>query len=107
LYHLFYSLSRYAILSVLPYYLTLIFNRLIERSLLQDSPGIITTGIEEGPKTREKMLEEELSWVMEVPELERTLVTPAVTGKVPCRDYLSAHFMVMNILVEKTHVSFV
>lgn len=100
--------ERYAILAVLPYYLVVAFNRLIERGLPRDSPAIITSEeMEEELRARPIVREEEPSWVREVPKLEQTLVIPKKSGEVPDEDRRSAPFLQKNIIAEEPHVLFV
>lgn len=95
--------QRYAVLAVLPYYLVMAFNRLIEIGLPRDSPFIITPEIEEELKSRERVLEEEPRWVLKVPRLEETLVIPRYTGEIPRENCLSGPFAKMNIRAENPH----
>ncbi|KAE8155258.1 hypothetical protein BDV25DRAFT_146401 [Aspergillus avenaceus] len=100
--------ERYAILAVLPHYLVVTFNRLIERGMPRDCPAIITSReMEEELKARTKVLEQEPSWVKEVPRLEQTLIIPDKNGEVPAEDSRSEPFLRMNIIVEAPHVLFV
>lgn len=99
--------QRYAVLAVLPYYLVMAFNRLIEIGLPRDSPFIITPEIEEELKSRERVLEEEPRWVLKVPRLEETLVLPRYTGEIPRENCLSEPFAKMNIRAENPHTLFV
>lgn len=100
--------QRYAILAVLPYYLTVAFNRLIERGLPRGAPAIITGDEAEAElRSRPIVLEEEPSWVADVPKLEQTLVIPDCNGEEPEEQARSARFLAMNIIVEEPHVLFV
>ena len=103
--------ERYAILAVLPHYLVWAFNRLIERGLPRDSPGMITSvEMEEELRSREIVREEVARWVKDVPRLERTLMIPppaAVSGETPEEASRSKRFLEMNIVVEEPHVLFV
>ncbi|KAI1142185.1 hypothetical protein F5Y05DRAFT_216937 [Hypoxylon sp. FL0543] len=100
--------QRYAILSVLPYYLVNAFNRLIERGLPRGSPAIIA-GDEAERELRAKgvVLEEEPAWASKVPPLTETLTIPTSSGEIPTEERRSARFLSMNIIVEEPHVLFV
>lgn len=100
--------ARYAILAVLPQYLTVAFNRLIERGLPRGSPAIIA-GIEaeKALKARPVILEEIPQWSTEVPALDKTLVIPDDMGKEPTEDTRSPGFFKMNIIADEPHVLFV
>lgn len=100
--------QRYAILAVLPHYLVMAFNRLIERGLPRGSPAIIAgNDAEEELRSRPIVLEEEPSWVADVPKLEQTLVITDKNGDQPDEDSRSDRFLAMNIIVEEPHVLFV
>ncbi|KAJ5182639.1 hypothetical protein N7492_000255 [Penicillium capsulatum] len=100
--------QRYAILAVLPHYLVVAFNRLIERGLPRGAPAIIAgDGVEDELRSRPIALEEEPSWVADVPKLERPLVIPGSNGEEPEEQARSARFLAMNIIVEEPHVLFV
>ncbi|KAI1409320.1 hypothetical protein F5Y13DRAFT_92261 [Hypoxylon sp. FL1857] len=100
--------ERYAILSVLPYYLVKAFNRLIERGLPRGSPAIIA-GDEAERELRAKavVLEEEPAWVSKVPPLTETLTIPTLSGDVPAEERRSERFLSMNIIAEEPHILFV
>ncbi|KAF2965018.1 hypothetical protein GQX73_g8557 [Xylaria multiplex] len=100
--------QRYAILSVLPYYLCKAFNRLIERGLPRGSPAIIAGDeVERELRARPIVLEEEPEWVLKVPSLAETLVIPRRQGEDPEEKYISERFRSKNIIVEEPHVLFV
>ncbi len=100
--------ERYAILAVLPFYLCMAFNRLIERGLPRGSPAIIMgLEMEEELKRRPVVLEEEPSWVARVPALPQVLVIPDESGKEPPEEERSLRFLDMNIIAEEPHVLFV
>jgi hypothetical protein len=99
--------ERYAILAVLPYYLVTAFNRLIERGLPRGSPAIIAPEMEENLKAQKIALEEEPSWVREVPKLQQRLVIPDEFGEEPKEETMSARFLEMNIIAGEPHVLFV
>ncbi|KAJ8130564.1 hypothetical protein O1611_g3066 [Lasiodiplodia mahajangana] len=100
--------QRYAILSVLPYYLCKAFNRLIERGLPRGSPAIIAGDeIERELRARPIVLEQEPEWASKVPSLTQTLVIPKRGGEDPREKYISERFRSKNILVEEPHVLFV
>ncbi|KAI0110319.1 hypothetical protein GGR51DRAFT_547591 [Nemania sp. FL0031] len=100
--------QRYAILSVLPYYLCKAFNRLIERGLPRGSPAIIAGDeMERELRARPVVLEEEPEWASKVPSLAKTLVIPRLGGEAPEEGYISERFRSKNILVEEPHVLFV
>ncbi|KAH9906603.1 hypothetical protein F4778DRAFT_587231 [Xylariomycetidae sp. FL2044] len=100
--------ERYAVVSVLPYYLTVAFNRLIERGLPRGSPAIIM-GDEEERELRERpvVLEREPSWVAQVPPLATTLTIHLPSGEKPAEYGRSERFLAMNIIAETPHVLFV
>lgn len=100
--------ERYAILAVLPYYLTHAFNRLIERGLARGSPAIIiSSAVEEELKSLPVVLEKEPAWVAGVPKLDKTLVLPCTDGSVPREDIRSQRFLAMNIVSEDPYIVFV
>lgn len=100
--------ERYAILAVLPFYLVVAFNRLIDRGLPRGSPAmIISDEMEEELKSRAKILEEEPLWAKEVPRLAETLVIPGASGEEPSEESKSERFLTMNIVAEEPHVLFV
>ncbi|KAF9885376.1 hypothetical protein FE257_012994 [Aspergillus nanangensis] len=99
--------QRYAILAVLPYYLAIAFNHLIERGLPRGSPAmIISDEMEEELKSRPKILEQEPKWAMKVPGLEETLIIPGESEEEPSEESRSTRFLVMNIIVDEPHVLF-
>ena len=99
--------QRYAILSVLPFYLTIAFNRLIERGLPRAAPAIITAEMEDELRSRPRVLEKEPLWVAAVPKLDEALVIPDHRGLRTEEDTMSARFRDMNIIAETPHVLFV
>ncbi|KAI1379359.1 hypothetical protein F4677DRAFT_329249 [Hypoxylon crocopeplum] len=100
--------ERYAILSVMPYYLAKAFNRLIERGLPRGSPAIIA-GDEAERELRAKavILEEEPAWVAKVPPLRETLTILSNSGEIPGVESRSEKFLSMNIIAEEPHTLFV
>ncbi|KAL2120453.1 hypothetical protein VTJ04DRAFT_4480 [Mycothermus thermophilus] len=99
--------ERYAILAVLPSYLVMAFNRLIEMGLPRGAPGIITPEMEQELRSRPRVLEREPSWASQVPALEERLVIPYDDdGKTP-EEVRSERFLEKNILVAEPHVLFV
>ncbi|GAW23792.1 hypothetical protein ANO14919_133690 [Xylariales sp. No.14919] len=100
--------QRYAILSILPYYLCKAFNRLIERGLPRGSPAIIAGDeAERELRARPIVLEEEPEWASKVPSLPEKLTIPRRQGEEPEEEYISERFMSKNIIVEEPHVLFV
>ncbi|KAJ4393004.1 hypothetical protein N0V93_002208 [Gnomoniopsis smithogilvyi] len=99
--------ERYAVLAVLPFYMVMAFNRLIQRGLPRGSPFIISTAMEDELKSRPVVLEKEPAWVAGVAKLEKTLVIPDSDGNVPEEASRSARFQGMNIVAEEPHVLFV
>ncbi|KAI1174932.1 hypothetical protein F4777DRAFT_579522 [Nemania sp. FL0916] len=100
--------QRYAILSILPYYLCKAFNRLIERGLPRGSPGIIAGDeVERELRSRPVVLEKEPEWASKVSPLAERLVIPRVGGEEPEEGYISERFMSKNIVIEEPHVLFV
>lgn len=100
--------ERYAILAVLPSYLVMAFNRLIERGLPRGSPAIIIdTAVEEELSARAIVLETEPDWVAKVPALAQTLVIPDAFNNEPEETNRSQRFLAMNIVVQEPHVLFV
>ncbi|KAL1840579.1 hypothetical protein VTJ49DRAFT_311 [Mycothermus thermophilus] len=96
--------ERYAILSVLPSYLAMAFNRLIERGLVRAAPAIIMPDMEDEMRNRPQVLEEEPSWAAQVPALEQTLIIPDESNKTPKEDW---RFIEKKVIVEEPHVLFV
>ncbi|KAG5928085.1 hypothetical protein E4U42_001289 [Claviceps africana] len=68
--------TRYAIVAVLPQYLTLAFNRLIKMGLPRGSPAVISPEVEASLRAQVVELEEVPSWTRDVPPLKDTLVIP-------------------------------
>lgn len=100
--------ERYAMLAVLPYYLVVAFNRLIERGLPRGSPAIITSvAVEQELKSRKIVLEEVPSWTTQVSPLQQTLVIPNTLDQEPEEEFRSEQFLAKNIVIETTHVLFV
>ncbi|KAM0282712.1 hypothetical protein ACHAQH_002910 [Verticillium albo-atrum] len=99
--------QRQAILAVLPFYLTVAFNRLIERGLARGSPTIITPAMEEELRKKPIVLEREPVWVASVPKLQKSLVIPDESGKDPMEARRSPRFLDLNIIVEEPQVLFV
>ncbi|SPQ27449.1 a14003f9-e6b6-41dc-af9e-575aa099f14d [Thermothielavioides terrestris] len=100
--------ARYAILAVLPYYLVIAFNRLIERGLPRGSPAIIAgAAAEEELRAREVVLEQEPPWAAKVPPLPNALTIPDGSNREPEEETRSRRFLDMNIIVEEPHVLFV
>lgn len=100
--------ARYAILAVLPQYLVVAFNRLIERGLPRGSPAIIMSSeAEDELQSRDVVLEKEPSWALKVPRLTDTLVITGNSILEPDEECRSARFLEMNILVAEPHVLFV
>ncbi|KAI2624294.1 hypothetical protein GGR54DRAFT_569281 [Hypoxylon sp. NC1633] len=100
--------ERYAVLSVLPYYLTKAFNRLIERGLPRGSPAIIMgEDAEKELRERPVVLEQEPSWVAKVPPLPTTLTIPLPSGEILPENGRSERFLAMNIIAEEPYVMFV
>ncbi|KAG5980951.1 hypothetical protein E4U55_003461 [Claviceps digitariae] len=99
---------RYAILAVLPHYLTLAFNRLIEKGLPRGSPAILTPEIEASLKAQVVKLEEVPSWTTDVPPLKDVFTIPCKSSKfVDAGGERSERFYKMNIVVNEPHVLFV
>ncbi|KAI0147577.1 hypothetical protein GGR57DRAFT_247386 [Xylariaceae sp. FL1272] len=100
--------QRYAILSVLPFYLCKAFNRLIERGLPRGSPAIIAGNEElEELRSRPIVLEKEPEWVARVPPLAERLVLPGLDGGEPTEETWSERLLEKNIVCEEPHVLFV
>lgn len=100
--------ERYAVLAVLPTYLCLAFNRLIERGLPRGSPAIIA-GPEAELELRKKphVLEDVPRWTRAVPRLQSELIIPDHFGRRPSEPAQSKHFLAMNIVAEEPHIYFV
>ncbi|KAI1161916.1 hypothetical protein F5B18DRAFT_418583 [Nemania serpens] len=100
--------QRYAILSVLPFYLCKAFNRLIERGLPRGSPAIIAGEAElEELRSRPIVLEKEPEWAAKVPALMERIVLPGLDGGEPAEETWSRRFLEKNIVCEEPHVLFV
>ncbi|CAI6332982.1 unnamed protein product [Periconia digitata] len=100
--------ARYAILSVIPHFLTGAFNRLIERGLPRGSPAIICGDeAEEELKSKAVVLESAPAWVAHVPKLSEELIIPNSDGGVPEKQIRSPQFLAMNIVVSQPHTLFV
>jgi hypothetical protein len=97
--------QRYAILSVLPFYLVKAFNRLIKRGLPRGSPAIIAGDDAESElRSRPVVLEEEPAWAAKVPALTEQLWIPGPSGEEPGEESRSSAFFSKNILVEEPHI---
>ncbi|KAH8175816.1 hypothetical protein LIA77_04234 [Sarocladium implicatum] len=100
--------ERYAILAVLPHYLVIAFNRLIERGLPRGSPAIITSAEEEERlRNQEVKLESEPEWTTHVPRLPNVLVIPTIEGDKPDDASQNRRFLDLNIIVGEPNVLFV
>ncbi|KAI0161735.1 hypothetical protein GGR52DRAFT_137179 [Hypoxylon sp. FL1284] len=99
---------RYAILSVLPYYMIRAFNRLIERGLPRGSPAILAGDeMERELRARPVVLEEEPAWAAKVPPLADTLTILDAEGEEPQPRSWSERFLSMNIISESPYIFFV
>jgi hypothetical protein len=98
---------RYAILSVIPHYLVMAFNRLIERGLPRDSPAILSDEDLEELQSRPVVLEELPPWTASVAKLNETLVIPDIDNETPREEERSPLFLNMNIIAAAPHVLFV
>ncbi|KAI0460023.1 hypothetical protein F5B21DRAFT_207396 [Xylaria acuta] len=99
--------QRYAILSVLPFYLCKAFNRLIERGLPRGSPVIIGPRELDELRSRPVVLETEPEWATKVPALVERLILPGLDGGEPARETWSEQFLAKNIVYEEPHILFV
>ncbi|KAJ9635079.1 hypothetical protein H2199_008565 [Coniosporium tulheliwenetii] len=97
--------ARYAILAVLPQFLVLAFNRLIERGLHRDAPAIFTNEDDE-LKSRPRILEEVPSWTAKVPALREMLVIPSIEGHEARIEQASPEFLEKNLVIFPPHVLF-
>jgi hypothetical protein len=98
---------RYAILAVLPEFLVIAFNRLIEKGLPRGSPAILTDDILEELQAKPKLLETVPPWTLDVPRLEETLIIPNEDNETPSEDWRSAQFLAKNIYCVQPHILFV
>lgn len=100
--------TRYAIVAVLPHYLIMAFNRLIEMGLPRGSPAILTPEIEASLKAQPIKLEEVPSWTAKVQPLDNVFTIPC-DPRVSEEDRAnrSEHFYKMNIVVDEPHVLFI
>ena len=99
--------ARYAILSVIPHFLMMAFNRLIERGLPRGSPAILSDEDLEEMQSQQVVLEELPPWTARVAKLSETLVIPDVNNETPPEEDRSRHFLNMNIISAEPHVLFV
>lgn len=99
--------QRYAILAVLPSYMTAAYNRLIERGLPRGAPAILTREIEDELAAQPKVLEVEPAWTTAVPKLSEPLVIPNREGGRPEESAASPLFLEKNIIAEEPHTLFV
>lgn len=99
--------QRYTILSVLPFYLTIAYNRLIELGLPRAALAINDPEMEGELKYRRKISEEEPSWVNDVSKLEEALVILDHRNLRVEEDTISFRFLAMSIVAETPHVLFV
>ena len=98
--------DRYAILSVIPQFLVLAFNRLIEKGLPRGSPPILSNEDIDELRSRPVVLEELPPWTARVTKLDKTLVIPDMDGKTPREEERSPHFLNLNIIAAAPHVLF-
>jgi len=99
--------ARYAILSVIPHFLMMAFNRLIERGLPRGSPAILSDEDSEEMQSQQVVLEELPPWTARVAKLSETLVIPDVNNETPPEEDRSRHFLNMNIISAEPHVLFI
>ena len=99
--------ARYAILSVIPHFLMIAFNRLIERGLPRGSPAILSDEDLEEMQSQQVVLEELPPWTARVAKLSKTLVIPDVNDEKPPKENRSRHFLKMNIISAEPHILFV
>ena len=99
--------ARYAILSVIPHFLMIAFNRLIERGLPRGSPAILSDEDLEEMQSQQVVLEELPPWTARVAKLSKTLVIPDVNDETPPKEDRSRHFLNMNIISAEPHILFV
>lgn len=95
--------------AVSPFYLVMVFNRLIERGLPRGFPGIINSLEMEEEGVRLSFWRRCRVWVRDVPKLEKTLIIlppGKVAGEVPDEERRCRRFGEMDIIVE-SHVLFV
>lgn len=90
--------ARYAILSVIQYFLVAEFNRLIEKSLPRGSPLIICSDKEE-LRPRPIVPESLPSRVASVSKLPKTLIIPNTDSGVPKAGCYNPQFLSLNIIV--------
>ena len=100
--------ARYAILAVIPQFMIVAYNRLIELGLPRGSPAIIRDYEHEMElKAQPVVLETLPAWATRVPRLKTTLLIPDGKGNEPEDEYKSPQFRAMNIIVQQPHVLFV
>lgn len=105
--------ERYACLACIPALLRLAFNKRIELGLPRDAPPIFTRDMMDEWRNQDRKLEEEPSWVHEVPALSETLAIPHWDNDqrdfVPLKSFenASAHFSRKNILLLPPHIHFI
>jgi hypothetical protein len=99
--------QRAAILAVIPKFMIMAYNRLIEMGLQRDSPAIITEEMEAEMKSRPKSLEEVPAWTLTVRPLKKTLTIPPSDGLVVEERYQSPEFRMMNVICTQPDVFFV
>jgi hypothetical protein len=98
---------RYAILAVLPEFLVIAFNRLIEKGLPRGAPAILTDEMLEEFAARPKLLETEPQWTQSVPSLTEPLVIPDEDNIVPEGEHRSKFFLKKNVICVQPHILFV
>src|SRR5215469_5296298 len=96
----------HAILTVIPHFLVLAFNRLIEKGLPRGSPAILSNEDIEELRSRPVVLEELPLWTACVAKLDESLVIPDMDGETPHEEERSPHFLNMNIIAAAPHVLF-
>jgi hypothetical protein len=98
---------RYAILAVLPEFLVIAFNRLIEKGLPRGAPAILTDEMLKELQAKPKVLETVPPWTLEVPRLEEILFIPNKNNETPGEDWRSSQFLAKNIYCVQPHILFV
>lgn len=98
---------RYAILAVLPEFLVIAFNRLIEKGLPREAPSIISNDTWDDLAAQPNVLETVPDWAQAVPPLKEMFIILDEKGHTPADKIRSKQFLEKNIICVQPHILFV
>ncbi len=99
--------QRAAILAVIPTFMVVAYNRLIDMGLPRDAPAVISPHMEAKLKARPKVFEEIPAWASSVPPLKETLTIDPSDGEGLEERHKSPQFLKMNIIRANPDVLFI